>query len=271
MTYLTDVKKRRLQELIDAFRTGREERSRERVGRIHLILVEGAPRRDRGEGLVSGRDDGNRVHVFPSMLPDGTELMPGDFAHVLVDRAEGATLVGVALRRAAGAGDRPFVDAETGAEYLVDERTGAARWAAERPSWRRRSARPPVATRAFSGDRRGTPSTNGRVAISVLGIAATGRRAGRFPRVHMRADGRAGAPCGAGRGARRLRAERPATYDNDGDVDDAAAAARRHKRRSALDEPTRVGGLGGGRAIAATLLALADVVARPAAGLRGPV
>jgi tRNA-2-methylthio-N6-dimethylallyladenosine synthase len=124
-----DVKKRRLQELIDAFRTGREERSRGRVGRIHLVLVEGAPRRDRGEGLVSGRDDGNRVHVFPSMLPDGTSLVPGDFAHVLVDRAEGATLVGVALRRANGAGDRPLVDAE----YLVDEQTGASRWAAEAP------------------------------------------------------------------------------------------------------------------------------------------
>ena len=118
-------KKGRLQELIDAFRVGREARSRERVGRIHLILVEGAPRRDRGEGLVSGRDDGNRVHVFPSMLPDGTSLVPGDFAHVLVDRAEGATLDGVALRRAAGAGDRP--------EYLVDEQTGASRWAAETP------------------------------------------------------------------------------------------------------------------------------------------
>jgi MiaB/RimO family radical SAM methylthiotransferase len=118
-------KKRRLQELIDAFRAGRELRSRERVGRIHLILVEGAPRRDRGEGLVSGRDDGNRVHVFPSMLPDGSELKPGDFAHVLVDRAEGATLVGVALRRAAGAGDRP--------EFLIDEQTGASRWAAETP------------------------------------------------------------------------------------------------------------------------------------------
>ena len=41
--------------------------SRGRVGKVHLVLVEGAPRRDRGEGLVSGRDDGNRVHVFPSM------------------------------------------------------------------------------------------------------------------------------------------------------------------------------------------------------------
>ena len=77
----SDIKKKRLQELIDAFRTGREARSSERVGKIHLILVEGAPRRDRGADLVSGRDDGNRVHVFPSSLPDGTQLRPGDFAH----------------------------------------------------------------------------------------------------------------------------------------------------------------------------------------------
>ena len=106
------------------------------LGRAAKNEVEGAPRRDRGEGLVSGRDDGNRVHVFPSMLPDGTSLIPGDFAHVLADRAEGATLVGVALRRAAGAGDRPecsHVDAETGAEFLIDEQTGASRWAAEAP------------------------------------------------------------------------------------------------------------------------------------------
>ena len=152
---------------------------------------------------MSGRDDGNRVHVFPSMLPDGTSLVPGDFAHVLADRAEGATLVGVALRRAAGAGDRPLVDAET----------GAARWAAETPlvaAAASSRARPPVATRAFS-----TMATAGGAiddilaakarrapAAAVLGIAkdATGRdardaflTASRLVHPDVCTDGRAGA------------------------------------------------------------------------------
>ena len=264
----SDIKKKRLQELIDAFRTGREARSRERVGRIHLILVEGAPRRDRGADLVSGRDDGNRVHVFPSSLPDGTELLPGDFAHVLVDRAEGATLIGVALRRAAGAGDRPLVDAETGAEFFIDEQTGASRWASEPPLVAAASsARPPVATRAFStrataGDAieeiltAATPS-------AVLGIPkdATGRdardaflTASRLVHPDICADARAGAAFAALVEAYDAFAPSDVKYDISqaefqGDAlttaawmwDDAAAAARRHKARHTLDDDGSTG------------------------------
>ena len=265
----SDIKKKRLQELIDAFRAGREARSRERVGKIHLILVEGAPRRDRGADLVSGRDDGNRVHVFPSSLPDGTELMPGDFAHVLVDRAEGATLIGVALRRAAGAGDRPLVDAETGAEFLIDEQTGAARWAAETPLVAASHARPPVAaparafsTRATAGDAidailaASTPS-------SVLGIAndATGRDArdaflvaSRLVHPDVCADERAGAAFAALVEAYDAFAPSDIKYDISqaefqGDAlttaawmwDDAAAAARRDKARHTLDDDGSTG------------------------------
>ena len=265
-----DIKKKRLQELIDAFRTGREARSRERVGKIHLILVEGAPRRDRGADLVSGRDDGNRVHVFPSSLPDGTELMPGDFAHVLVDRAEGATLIGVALRRAAGAGDRPLVDAETGAEFFIDEQTGASRWAAETPVVAAASAhaRPPVAApaRAFSTMATAEDAIEEILAAAarrapasaVLGIAtdATGREArdaflvaSRLVHPDVCADSRAGAAFAALVEAYDAFAPSDVKYDISqaefqGDAlttaawmwDDAAAAARRHKARHTLDE-----------------------------------
>ncbi|KAH8047085.1 N6-isopentenyladenosine methylthiotransferase [Aureococcus anophagefferens] len=79
-----DVKNRRLNEIIAAFRAGRDELSHEAVGETHLI-------------------------VFPDALPDGTALAEGDFCHVYVDRVEGATLFGVAVARAAGAGDRPDV------------------------------------------------------------------------------------------------------------------------------------------------------------------
>ena len=272
----SDIKKKRLQELIDAFRTGREERSRDRVGKIHLVLVEGAPRRDRGADLVSGRDDGNRVHVFPSSLPDGTQLMPGDFAHVLVDRAEGATLIGVALRRAAGAGDRPLVDEETGAEFLIDEQTGAARWAAEAPlvaAAASARARPPVATRAFSTSSTKAPADaiNAILAAAarrapaavVLGIAinATGRdardaflAASRLVHPDVCADGRAGAAFAALVEAYDAFAPSDVKYDISqaefqGDAlttaawmwDDAAAAARRHKARHTLDDDGSTG------------------------------
>ena len=265
----SDIKKKRLQELIDAFRTGREARSRERVGNIHLILVEGAPRRDRGADLVSGRDDGNRVHVFPSSLPDGSELTPGDFAHVLVDRAEGATLIGVALRRAAGAGDRPLVDADTGAEYLVDERTGASRWAAAPPlvaAAASSRARPSVATRAFSTMATAEDAIEEILAAAarrapasaVLGVAkdATGRDArdaflvaSRLVHPDVCADERASAAFAALVEAYEAFAPRDVKYDISqaefqGDAlttaawmwDDAAAAARRHKARHTLED-----------------------------------
>ena len=105
-----DVKNRRLNEIIAAFRAGRDELSHEAVGETHLVLVEGAPKRAPAgvDGtFVTGRNDGYRKIVFPDALPDGTALAEGDFCHVYVDRVEGATLFGVAVARAAGAGDRP--------------------------------------------------------------------------------------------------------------------------------------------------------------------
>lgn len=266
-----DVKKRRLQQLIDAFRAGRETRSPERVGRTHLVLVEGAPRRDRGEGLVAGRDDGNRVHVFPQTLPDGTDLAPGDFAHVLADRAEGATLLGVALRRAAGASDRPetaLVDANSGAAYLLDEETGASRWV-DAPVVAAASARPRpsvTAQRAFS-----TSASLAADAIEDI-LAAAARRApwavlgiekratgwdaknaflAASKRVHpdVCADARAGAAFAALVAAYDAFAPSDIKYDVSqaefqGDAlttaawmwDDAAAAARKHKARHTLDD-----------------------------------
>jgi len=107
-----DVKNRRLNEIIAAFRAGRDELSHEAVGETHLVLVEGAPKRAPAGAdgtFVTGRNDGYRKIVFPDALPDGTALAEGDFCHVYVDRVEGATLFGVAVARAAGAGDRPDV------------------------------------------------------------------------------------------------------------------------------------------------------------------
>ena len=105
-----DVKNRRLNEIIAAFRAGRDALSHEAVGETHLVLVEGAPKRAPAGAdgtFVTGRNDGYRKIVFPDALPDGTALAEGDFCHVYVDRVEGATLFGVAVARAAGAGDRP--------------------------------------------------------------------------------------------------------------------------------------------------------------------
>ena len=107
-----DVKKDRLSDLTRTFRAGRDALSQSAVGETHLVLVEGEPkRRPRtdayGPSVLTGRNDGYRKLIFPDALPDGTALRPGDFAHVLVDHTDGASLYGVPVARAAGAGDRP--------------------------------------------------------------------------------------------------------------------------------------------------------------------
>ena len=191
-------------------------------------------------------------------------MKPGDFAHVLVDRAEGA-LIGVALRRAAGAGDRPLVDADTGAGFFIDEQTGASRWVAETPLVAASArARPPVATRAFSTS--SSPTAEDAIEeilaastpSAVLGVAkiATGRdardaflAASRLVHPDVCADERAGAAFAALVEAYDAFAPSDVKYDISqaefqGDAlttaawmwDDAAAAARRHKAHHTLDE-----------------------------------
>ena len=129
-----DVKMRRLNEVINVFRTKVQERNDAmEVGRIRLVLVEGESKKSRpGQRAFSGRTDQNKRIVFPI---DGNEeggdlvgqcwseeeiapmlqqtngwsgeispsvkvpLRSGDYAAVLVTEARGHTLKGQALWR----------------------------------------------------------------------------------------------------------------------------------------------------------------------------
>lgn len=106
-----DVKKRRLQEIINVFRTGVQERNeRIEVGRLRLVLLEGKSKRSTPENMAwSGRTDQNKRVIFPNELcsdravsADGgvdVLLQPGDYGVVEITQARGHTLRGRLLWR----------------------------------------------------------------------------------------------------------------------------------------------------------------------------
>ena len=129
-----DIKMRRLNEVINVFRTKVQERNDAmEVGQIRLVLVEGESKKSRpGDRAFSGRTDQNKRIVFPiegvededdlvgqcwseeEIVPTLRQakgwsdefnpslkvpLRPGDYAAVLVTEARGHTLKGQALWR----------------------------------------------------------------------------------------------------------------------------------------------------------------------------
>lgn len=84
-----DVKGRRLRECISLFREILEKKNEDEVGRIHLVLVEEASRRD--PSMFTGRTDTNKRVVFPA---NEATILPGSYARVLVESSTAATLRG---------------------------------------------------------------------------------------------------------------------------------------------------------------------------------
>ena len=85
-----DVKKRRLQEIIDrqqAHSRGRYERG---VGRVHEVLVENFSKRSREH--LSGRNSQNQVVIFPNQ-----KFQQGDDVNVFVTSTTGGALLGEAV------------------------------------------------------------------------------------------------------------------------------------------------------------------------------
>ncbi|TGE28418.1 tRNA (N6-isopentenyl adenosine(37)-C2)-methylthiotransferase MiaB [Hymenobacter metallicola] len=82
-----EVKKRRLQEVIDRQQLHARARYARMVGRVHRVLVEG--RSKRSEEQLSGRNSQNQVVIFPK----GT-AQKGDYVNVLVTSTTGAALLG---------------------------------------------------------------------------------------------------------------------------------------------------------------------------------
>ena len=81
-----DVKKRRLQEIIEQQNAISLERYRAQIGKTFEVLVEGPSKRDPGQ--LCGRASNNMMCVFPAR-----DLKPGDYATVTVTDCTSATLI----------------------------------------------------------------------------------------------------------------------------------------------------------------------------------
>lgn len=88
----SDVKQRRLQEIIDTHRKGSERLNLAEIGTTHLVLVENVSRRR--EDQLSGRTDTNKVVIF-----DRTDVGIGDYVEVAVTGATSATLFADPIRK----------------------------------------------------------------------------------------------------------------------------------------------------------------------------
>lgn len=98
-----ETKKRRLQEVIAAFRESTKPRYQEQIGQIHLVLVEGESKRA-PETNFMGRNDTNHRVIFPKLpVPQqsGSSVkLPkvGDYIAVKITETTYATLKGIPLR-----------------------------------------------------------------------------------------------------------------------------------------------------------------------------
>ena len=82
-----DVKKRRLQEMIDQHRIHSLQSMQRDVGKTFKVLVEGTSKKS--ENDLFGRTDQNKVVVFPK-----GNLKPGEYADVFISSCTAGTLIG---------------------------------------------------------------------------------------------------------------------------------------------------------------------------------
>jgi len=88
-----DVKKRRLQEIIEKQMGHSLIRNKNHVGKTHKVLVEGVSKKSKDE--LFGRNTQNTVIVFPK-----ENYKIGDYVMVKVDECTSATLKGTAVNKA---------------------------------------------------------------------------------------------------------------------------------------------------------------------------
>ncbi|MDQ3047293.1 MAG: tRNA (N6-isopentenyl adenosine(37)-C2)-methylthiotransferase MiaB [Bacteroidota bacterium] len=85
-----EIKKRRLQEIVDLQVKHSAERTRAGVGKVHRVLVEGVSKKSAEE--LFGRNTQNCVVVFPK-----ENFKKGDYVNVLAHTCTGGTLIGKAV------------------------------------------------------------------------------------------------------------------------------------------------------------------------------
>ncbi|CAD5266825.1 MULTISPECIES: tRNA (N6-isopentenyl adenosine(37)-C2)-methylthiotransferase MiaB [unclassified Imperialibacter] len=86
-----EVKKRRLQEIIDKQRLHALERNRRELNKVHTVLIEGASKKS--DLHLQGRNSANKVIVFPK-----EHFKKGQYVDVLVKECTGGTLLGEAIK-----------------------------------------------------------------------------------------------------------------------------------------------------------------------------
>ncbi|MDB5197384.1 MAG: (dimethylallyl)adenosine tRNA methylthiotransferase [Flaviaesturariibacter sp.] len=84
-----DMKKRRLQEIVDLQGKLSHESNKRDLGKTFKVLIEGESKKD--ENFWKGRNSQNKVVIFPKK---GTELKAGDYVTVHVTSCTQATLIG---------------------------------------------------------------------------------------------------------------------------------------------------------------------------------
>jgi tRNA-2-methylthio-N6-dimethylallyladenosine synthase len=86
-----EVKKRRLQEIINKQTEHSLLRNKRNVGKVHKVLIEGLSKRS--DEYLQGRNTANKVVVFPKQA-FGKNFAKGQYVNVLVENCTGATLMG---------------------------------------------------------------------------------------------------------------------------------------------------------------------------------
>ncbi|MEO6948300.1 MAG: tRNA (N6-isopentenyl adenosine(37)-C2)-methylthiotransferase MiaB [Ginsengibacter sp.] len=87
-----EVKKRRLQEIIDLHRIHSLKSMERELGKIHKVLVEGNSKKS--EQDWAGRSDNNKMVIFPKC----GNFKKGDYVDVLIESCTAGTLMGTAIK-----------------------------------------------------------------------------------------------------------------------------------------------------------------------------
>ena len=83
-----EIKKRRLQEIVDLHRTYSLKGMQKEIGKIHKVLIEGDSKKSNTHW--AGRSDNNKMVVFPKK----GNLKKGDYADVVIENCTAGTLIG---------------------------------------------------------------------------------------------------------------------------------------------------------------------------------
>ena len=87
-----EVKKRRLNEIINKQQSHSLWRNQQHIGKVEEVLVEGTSKKSKEQ--LFGRNSQNTVVVF-----DKEDYKPGDFVLVKIERCTAATLLGTAIEK----------------------------------------------------------------------------------------------------------------------------------------------------------------------------